>query len=363
MNLFKITPRQWLIVAHDLVVTAAALVATLIIRFEDQRLVDYLAGLLVWLAPFIVYAGVVYFLIGLHRSKWRFTSLPELSKIIQAATVLALSLLVLDYILLSPNVYGAFYFGKITIVLYWLVQMLFLSGPRIAYRYFRYSRTLRHAKAVEAIPVLILGPAADADVLLRAIESGAVKKIWPAGILSPSRADQGQAIRGTPVLGAFDDLEPVCADLRVQGTNVARIILTPSALDPSIGAEALLIRARKLGLVISRLPSLDQNAEVLRLAPVAVEDLLLRPSVKIDYERLEQFVRGKSIVVTGGGGSIGAEICDRVVTYGAARLLVIENSEPALHAVIDREFRARVACCHRNADKPAGQDRHRRPSC
>jgi len=68
---------------------------------------------------------------------------------------------------------------------------------------------------------------------------------------------------------------------------------------------------------------------------VAVEDLLLRPSIKIDYRRLERFVGGKSIVVTGGGGSIGSEICDRLVTFGAARLLVIENSEPALHAVIE----------------------------
>ena len=57
--------------------------------------------------------------------------------------------------------------------------------------------------------------------------------------------------------------------------------------------------------------------------------------MKIDYRRLEHFVQGKSIVVTGGGGSIGAEICDRVVTFGAARLLVIENSEPALHAVLE----------------------------
>jgi O-antigen biosynthesis protein WbqV len=73
----------------------------------------------------------------------------------------------------------------------------------------------------------------------------------------------------------------------------------------------------------------------LRLAPVAVEDLLLRPSVRIDYERLEAFVKGKSIVVTGGGGSIGAEICDRVVTFGASRLLILENSEPALHAVLE----------------------------
>ena len=77
------------------------------------------------------------------------------------------------------------------------------------------------------------------------------------------------------------------------------------------------MRARRLGLQTSRLPSLDDGGEALQLAPIAVEDLLLRPSVKIDYQRLEQFIRGKSIVVTGGGGSIGAEICDRVVTFGA----------------------------------------------
>ncbi len=95
------------------------------------------------------------------------------------------------------------------------------------------------------------------------------------------------------------------------------------------------MRARRLGLATSRLPSLDEGGEALRLAPVNVEDLLLRPSVKIDYGRLESLVKGKSVVVTGGGGSIGAEICDRLVTFGVARLLVIENSEPALHAVLE----------------------------
>src|SRR5262249_30251784 len=57
--------------------------------------------------------------------------------------------------------------------------------------------------------------------------------------------------------------------------------------------------------------------------------------VKIDYRRLEAFVQDKSIIITGGGGSIGAEICDRIVTFAAGRVLVIENSEPALHAVLE----------------------------
>ena len=83
----------------------------------------------------------------------------------------------------------------------------------------------------------MLGRAADAEVLLRAIESGAVKKIWPVGILSPSPADRGQAIRGIPVLGDIDDLERVVADLANRGTRVTRLVLTPSALAPEARPE------------------------------------------------------------------------------------------------------------------------------
>jgi O-antigen biosynthesis protein WbqV len=72
-----------------------------------------------------------------------------------------------------------------------------------------------------------------------------------------------------------------------------------------------------------------------RLTAVAVEDLLLRPSETIDYARLEALIRGKAVIVTGGGGSIGSEICERVVVFGAARLLVIEHSEPALYAITE----------------------------
>jgi O-antigen biosynthesis protein WbqV len=255
--------------------------------------------------------------------------------ILRAASVQAITLLVLDYVLLAPNVYGTFFFGKITIVLYWFLQMFFLAGTRIAYRYFRYTRTLSHTKADGALPTLVLGNAADAEVLLRAMESGAVTRIRPIGILSPSRADRGQAIRGVAVLGDLDDLESVVADLAERGTNITRIVLTPTVLAPEARPEGVLMRARRLGLATSRLPALDQGGEALRLAPVNVEDLLLRPSVKIDYRRLEHFVKGKAAIVTGGGGSIGAEICDRLVTFGVARLLVIENSEPALHAVLE----------------------------
>ena len=283
----KFTPRMWLILAHDLIVTVLAVVASFYIRFEDVGLAERARLLGIVLPIFVVYSGFVYAAVGLYKAKWRFTSLPDLMIILRAATIQALTLLVLDYVLLSPNIYNGYFFGKITIVLYWFLQMFFLAGSRVAYRYFRYTRTLQQTRADGASPTLVLGRAADAEVLLRAIESGAVSKIRPVGVLSPSRADRSQAIRGVAVLGDFDDLERIVADLGGRGKGVTRLVLTPSALAPEAAPESILMRARRLGLATSRLPSLDEGGEALRLAPVNVEDLLLRPSVKIDYRRLE----------------------------------------------------------------------------
>jgi O-antigen biosynthesis protein WbqV len=335
MRLPSLTTRQVLIVLHDLVATAAAILLTFYMRFEGFQLTQKLDGLKVILPFFLAFALVVYFLFGMHRNKWRFTSVPDLYNIVRVSSVLAVSLLTLDYVLLSPNFYGTFFFGKITILLYWFLQMFFLGGARVAYRYFQYARAIQRVKIADATPTLMLGNAADAEVLLRSIESGAVKKIFPVGILSPSAADRGQAIRGIPVLGDVDDLERITADLATRGTRVTRLVLAASALSPEARPESILIRARRLGLTLSQLPTFDAGTTAVQLAPVAVEDLLLRPSVRIDYNRLEAFVAGKSIVVTGGGGSIGSEICNRVVAFGASRLLVIENSEPALHAVME----------------------------
>jgi len=329
-------PRRVLIVVHDLVVTALALLATFYVRFENSGFAERIGWLLVILPFFLAYAGTVYWFFHLYMGKWRFASLPDLSNIVRAVTVLAISLLVLDYILLYPTLYGTFFFGKITIALYWFLQICFLGGPRLAYRLFRHSRTQQHARRSDAVPTLLVGVAADSEVLLRAIESGAVKRVLPVGILSPSPADQRQSLRGVAVRGRPGDLDAVVAALAAQDVRVGRLVLTPSALNPDLHPETMLMQARRLGLATSRLPSLEAGDEALRLAPVAVEDLLLRPSVRIDYRRLENLIRGKAVIVTGGGGSIGSEICDRVVNFNAGRLLILENSEPALHAVLEK---------------------------
>jgi FlaA1/EpsC-like NDP-sugar epimerase len=333
MRLQNLTLRNVLIATHDALATAAALFVSFHLRFEGNAFDDRVPLLLRILPYFIVFSVVVCYACRLTITKWRFISLPDALNILKVATLLTLGLLVLDYVIVSPN-NGTFFAGRITVVLFWFMEVFFLSALRFAYRYFRYTRVRRHAKSEDASSTLLIGRAADAEILLRGIESGAVKRIWPVGLLSPSSADRGQSIRNIPVLGGLDDIEDVIADFSRRNKPITRVVMTPSAFDPEAHPESVLMRARRLGLIVSRLPSLE-SGEAPRLTNVAVEDLLLRASENIDYARLETLVKGKAVIVTGGGGSIGSEICDRVATFGAARLLVIENSEPALYAVTE----------------------------
>src|SRR4051794_1568913 len=334
-RLSHLTLRNFMIALHDLLATTAALFAAFYLRFEGgDGFFDRLPLLIQILPYFLAFSVVVFFVFNLTTTKWRFISLPDALNIIRVATVLTVALLVLDYIFVAPNVRGAFFLGKVTIVLYWFLEISFLSALRMAYRYFRYTRVRRHARTGDAAPTLLIGRAADAEVLLRGIESGALKRIWPVGVLSPSSSDRGQSIRNVPVLGGVDDIEDVVADFTKRGKPIARVVMTPTAFEPEAHPESILMRARKLGVIVSRMPSLE-SGDTPRLTAVAVEDLLLRPSEKIDYARLEALIEGKAVIVTGGGGSIGSEICERVVAFGAARLLIVENSEPALYAITE----------------------------
>ena len=126
--------KKSLIVAHDLTMTAIAIVATFYVRFDGRLLDERLTHLSLFLPPFVIFAGFVYWFFQLYRSKWRFASLPDLFNIFRASGVLALTLLIADYILVSPQLFGFYFFGKIAIALYWLVQMSLLRGPRIRFR-------------------------------------------------------------------------------------------------------------------------------------------------------------------------------------------------------------------------------------
>lgn len=327
--------KKALVVVHDLTVTAVAVTAAFYIRFDGRVLDERMAALPAILPPVLACAAIVYWLFGLYRAKWRFASLPDLNNIFRAASVMALTLLVADYILLSRDIYGEFFFGKKALGLYWILQMALLGGSRLAYRYFKYARSRQSLVKEGAVPALLIGRSVDIEAVLRAVETGTIKKIDPKAILSPREADLNQSIRGVPVVGRIDAIEATISDFAARGTPIKRLLATQSALAPDAQPELMLAAARRHGLPLMRIVAPGEGAGDAELAPVEIEDLILRPTVEIDRERLQRLIRGRRILVTGGGGSIGAEMCLRAAAFGAAQIVVVESSEPALFRITE----------------------------
>ena len=328
------------IVMHDLTMTALAVVLSIALRFDSASQQERLLHMGWLLAAFVIYAGIVYGFFDLYRSKWRFASLPDIINIVKSVGVLTGAALVLDYVLVGQDFYGGYFLGRKTIIIYALLQMALLIGPRFAYRYLKDRNSAMTKASGPAAPAILIGRSNEIDMVLRAIEAGALKGISPRAVLSPRQADLGQSIRGVPVNGKPEALASVVADLKHQGVSIRRIVVLNSAMAPDEQPERLYQSARALGLNVSRLRSLDDDSTVIE--PIKIEDLLLRPSFSIDAERLARALRGKRVAVTGAGGSIGGEMCMKLAGFGVGTLLLIENSEPALYAISERlatEFR------------------------
>jgi FlaA1/EpsC-like NDP-sugar epimerase len=334
--------KKMAIVVHDLVMTALAVFMALELRFDEARLAGFLDHLPLILAVTLPCAALVYWASNLYKSKWRFASIPDLVNIVRAASLLALGFLVVDYILLSPQVLGHLFFGKAFVAVYWGLQIFFLGGPRFVYRWWkdRWQKVAAH-RGAPTETALLLGRAQETDPVLRAIQAGQVAGLRPVGLISPRSTDLGHSIRGVQIIGGYADLEAVIERLAADGRTPRRLVLCASALEAAAKPETIYAIARRHGIAVSQTQPLvgTEGAEAAegtpRLAPVAMEDLLLRPAVAIDRARLERLAHGRKFAITGGGGSIGSEIARRLVLFGAREVVIIENSEPALHAIIE----------------------------
>ncbi|MCC2112910.1 MAG: polysaccharide biosynthesis protein, partial [Hyphomicrobiales bacterium] len=265
---------------------------------------------------------------------WRFASTQDLYNIVRAVTVIAVLIVIADFFI-ARFYQNQLIVSRATVIIYWFVQVSMLGGPRLLYRYYRDWNTERRVdRDGSRVPALVLGSGADADLAVRMLQSDVRHTFYAAGVLSNKQSDMGQSIRGVPVIGKISDLETVCASLEAGGTKVRRILMTPSALDRTNTPEEVIAVARKLDIVPSRLQRISEIGQGdvgASLQPISIGDLLLRPGVTVDQTLLNEFIRGKRIAVTGGGGSIGSEICRRVAKYGASDLLILDNSEPAIH--------------------------------
>jgi FlaA1/EpsC-like NDP-sugar epimerase len=320
---------------HDFGVTFAALLLALLLRGEPPLAPGF--NPLLPVLGFSLFAILVYRSCSLYASRWRFASLFDLFGIVKAVTILTVLLLLADYAI-SPRINdGTKLLGGRTLVIYWCLQLILLGGPRIAYRAYKAWRR-RGTERSDPLAAVVIGRASDAESVIRAVETGLAGPIRVFGIVTPVAQEMNQTVRGVPVWGTTDDVETAIRSAIERGVTIQRAIVAPKAMLETPLMENLIGSFRRLGIPTIRLETTDATdaRHQARLQAVIDDDLLIRPLVEVDEAPLHAFVQGKRVIVTGGGGSIGAELALRSAQFGAERVLVLDHSEVALHALIQR---------------------------
>ncbi len=326
--------RGYLVYAHDVTMTVISFYASLYLRL-GERLTSFLPidTLLLAGALFGIIAAGVYMYLDLYRGVWRYASINDLFAITRAATLVILLFLLAMFLWSRLHNLPRSY-----LAINWFVLMALLGGPRFLYRLFKDHRIDLRLEDIGTprIPVLLVGAGDAAEEFIRSLSRAADANYRIVGIVSESENRVGRNIHGVPVLGTTDNIAAVIAALEKKGVQPQRLILSKENLDGAL-VRSLLEAATEAGMTLARLPRLTEfksgPLDATAVRPVAIEDLLGRPQHPLNRAAMASLIKGKRVLITGSGGSIGSELVRQVCDLEPLELTLVDSSEFNLYTI------------------------------
>ncbi len=316
--------RTVLVFLFDLFAVLLAWVGGLLIRFNFTWPSGYDKKVLIGLAVLVVVHAIACRWAGLYRGMWIFASLPDLKRVLRAVAVSGLALVVLLALDRSPGPV----IPRSMLVLYPLLLLIVMGGGRAAWRMWKEHRIYGSLRA-EGKPVVVVGAGTGGAMLVRELERSADWHV--VALVDDNPAKWGLELYGHPVAGAIEQLPQVLQDFKAQHVILAM---------PSAAADALKRAADsavRAGAHVFTVPGIEDlmsgKVAINAMRPVDIEDLLGREPVKIDSAHLKDMIGGKTVLITGAGGSIGSELCRQLARFAPARLVLVEASEFALYNI------------------------------
>lgn len=318
------------VIGHDLVMVVISwLAAGFIIRQgEFQGIIDPLP---MWseYSLILIIQGLVLWSTGLYKGLWRFASFPDLWNIARATvfgTILIIATLTLFFPAEIRNMLGA-------VLIYPGILFLTLGLPRMCYRFWKDSSLPVRQETSGLQRVLVLGAGRSGALLERELRHrGAFDVI---GFLDDDRRLRGAQVHGVPVLGSIEILPRIAREVEAD----LAIIAMPSATNQQMQQVVEICECS--GIEFRTLPTLNdlgnKATRIDDLKRVVIDDLLGREPVSLEWDSIREGLAGKRVMITGGGGSIGSELCRQIARLNPVELIVVDNSEYALYR-IDHEL-------------------------
>ncbi len=330
----KLSWRTFLAFAHDVAACAAAWACAFWLRFTPEKIPDEYVNIGLGALPWAIFVyAVLFWSLGLYRGIWRYASLPDLRRILIAVCVGAIAVPTLLFMLKVT----AISVPRSVFIVAPILLMLIMGGSRIAYRAWK-ERMLGGLMLGQREPVIVLGAEESAVTLIRDL---ARSPQWDVvGVFDDDPAKVGLHLHGVTVIGRIEDIPRSRSRL---GFGQAIIAMPEAGHAARRRAVDICSRA---GIKVLTVPSFEDlvsgRVTVSQVRHVELDDLLGRDPVVLDSAGMRGWLAGRVVMITGAGGSIGAELCRQVARFKPEQLVLFEQNEFALYT-IEQEFAARHA--------------------
>ncbi|MCR1900066.1 polysaccharide biosynthesis protein [Irregularibacter muris] len=261
---------------------------------------------------------IIYYLSGLYSSLWRYASIDELLNVVMAVTLGSI---------------GSYFFARLgsyhsliqihTII--WMLNIFFIGGSRFAYRILRRLKFKVYKYASQRKNVLVYGAGDAGSIVIKELETHRELDTNIVAMIDDDPAKFRRRINGVPVVGGKDKLMEA-----VKKYDVEEIIIAlPSANRKRI--KEIIELCNQTGCKLKTLPGvyelIDGKVDIKNIRDVEIEDLLGRDPITLNNKEINDYIKGKVVLVTGGGGSIGSELCRQIATFGPQKLIIFDIYE------------------------------------
>ncbi len=335
----KATKVQLATAVHDALAAGIAYVGAFFLRLGDDAFPIFMtSSFWVQCIFFIVLAILISRVMGLNRGLWRYASVPDMIAIVKTGVlttlVFSVGMFMVDRLVSIP---------RTAPIISCVLLIFFLGASRIGYRLWRNRRELRLSTRGALQPVVLIGSGDGADLFIRAVNERRDMTYQVLAVFDDSGRRSGLKIRDVKIFTDNTALVEMIAEHNAEGTPISAFVLTkPISELPRALVDQLIDLGAEHGIELKQLPSFDTPDSVDRagLEPraVKIEDLLARPSVMLDTKGLDRLLQGRTVVVTGAGGSIGSQLCREIIAFKPSTLALLDACEFNLYN-IDKEMR------------------------
>lgn len=310
--------RKTILIITDIILINLALYMALLLRFDGKIMPQYI---IIYKDTFIVLTLIkilTYGILGLYKSLWSYASIDELIQVFFATAIESLLCFF----------YGQYFHVRLPRTVYaisWFITFIFIGGSRLSYRILRRINSFVKNDVTNRTRVMVIGAGEAGSMVIKEMKKHGELKSIPVAVIDDDKTKHKSNIHGVPVLGGREKIKEAVSKKYIDEIIIALPSIPKSELRRII--DICKDTKCKLKILPGVYEIIDEKVSLKRIRDVNIEDLLGRDEVELHTEEIAGYIQNEIILVTGGGGSIGSELCRQLAKFKPKKLIIFDMYE------------------------------------